>query len=180
MRVKSNRDRPRRVHAMLNLRGSVPWQMPAAVTTVRSANDANALRVEAIHEIRKGGCTNSRRRFGRTPERYARCSGARVLGEHLHALEDFGDKPAANLRHPFDGVPRLDTRQVAECGLGNDSSGVSCQIRGLGGRRWTATPAGCRRRAREPVTASRACQPGFSIRAGPAKMTMPVVIAPHP
>jgi hypothetical protein len=40
-----------------------------------------------------------------------------VLGEDLHALEDLGDEPVANLRHSFCCLPLLDARQVAESGL---------------------------------------------------------------
>jgi hypothetical protein len=42
----------------------------------------------------------------------------RVVGEDLHALQDLGDEPVANLRHSFCCLPLPDARQVAESGLG--------------------------------------------------------------
>ncbi len=41
----------------------------------------------------------------------------RVVGEHLHALEDRGDESLADRRYPLVGVPCLDACQVAERGL---------------------------------------------------------------
>ena len=47
----------------------------------------------------------------------------RVVGEDLHALEELGDEPVADLRHLFFGVPLQYARQVAEGGLSEAYSG---------------------------------------------------------
>jgi len=47
----------------------------------------------------------------------------RVLDKGLDALDDLGNEAVSDLRHPFFGVPCLNSRQIAECGLGEADLG---------------------------------------------------------